>query len=135
MSQRTPPQTQTAKVLVVENEAIIRMETAAELADMGLRVLVACNADEAIALLDAHQDIQVLLTDLTMPGSMDGVRLAHYVRDRWPPITIMATSGRPTRGNDDLPSGARFFPKPYSPSTLRQAMAPLLKETGARRAA
>ncbi len=123
-----------ATVLVVENEAIIRIELAATLAEMGLRVLVACDADEAIALLDAHRDISVLMTDVTMPGSMDGVRLAHHVRDRWPPIKIVATSGSPLTRLVDLPSGATFFAKPYSPETLRTAIAPLLKEKSARRA-
>jgi CheY-like chemotaxis protein len=124
-----------ATILIVENEALIRIELAAQLADMGLRVLVACDADEAITVLDAHRDISVLLTDLTMPGSMDGVRLAHYVRNRWPPIKIVATSGRQRSGVCDLPSGAKFFAKPYSPATLRRAIASLVRDTGARRAA
>jgi len=130
-----PPAPQNATILLVENEAIIRIETAAALADMGLTVLVACNADEAIKLLDIHRDIKLVLTDVTMPGSMDGVRLAHYVRDRWPPITLVATSGRPRQKVGDLPSGSTFFVKPYSPVTLRRAIATLIKHKGARRAA
>jgi CheY-like chemotaxis protein len=133
MSPNTPPHR--AKILVVENEAIIRIELAAQLAEMGLRVVVACNADEAIAVLYAHRDINVLLTDVTMPGSMDGVRLAHHVRDRWPPIKIVATSGRVGTTVCDLPPGSTFFPKPYSRETLRQAIKPLIKEKKARRAA
>jgi CheY-like chemotaxis protein len=124
-----------AKILIVENEALIRIELAAQLGDMGLRVLVASDADEAIVLLDAHRDITVLLTDLTMPGSMDGLRLAHHVRDRWPPIKIVATSGRVGTAVGDFPKGSTFFAKPYSPEMLRQAIAPLLKEKRARRAA
>jgi CheY-like chemotaxis protein len=124
-----------AKILIVENEALIRLELAAQLGDMGLRVLVASNADEAIALLDAERDITVLLTNLTMPGSMDGLRLAHHVHRRWPPIKIVATSGRLGAGIGDLPLGSIFVAKPYSPQTLRQAIAPLLKEKRARRAA
>jgi len=123
------------KVLVVENEAIIRIELAAQLADMGLMVLVACDADEAIQLLDLHRDISVLLTDLTMPGSMDGVRLAHYVRDRWPPIRLVATSGRPRSALGDLPVGSILVSKPYSPTTLKKALAPLLKDKAALKAA
>jgi CheY-like chemotaxis protein len=112
----------------VENEAIIRLELAAQLEDMGLHVLVASDADEAIALLDAHQDIRVLLTDMTMPGSMDGLRLTHHVHDRWPPIQIVAMSGRPGPRIGDLPSGCTFVAKPYSPEMLRQAIAPLLRK-------
>jgi CheY-like chemotaxis protein len=119
----------------VENEAIIRIELAAQLTDMGLQVLIASDADQAIAFLDAHTDINVLLTDVTMPGSMDGVRLAHHVRNRWPPIKIVATSGRLRTGLGDLPSGTTFFAKPYSPETVKQAIMSLLKEGPARRAA
>jgi CheY-like chemotaxis protein len=133
MAQSTPPPR--VKILVVENEAIIRIELAAQLRDMGLNVLVASDADQAIALLDAHQDITVLLTDVTMPGSMDGVRLAHHVRNRWPPIKIVATSGRLGAGEGDLPPGSTFFAKPYSPETVKQAITPLLKDRRARRAA
>ncbi len=124
-----------AKILIVENEAIIRLELAAQLADMGLSVLVASDADEAIAILDANRDIGVLLTDLTMPGSMDGARLAHHVRNRWPPIKLVAMSGRLGTETGDLPVGSAFLAKPYSPETLRHVIAPLLKDSGARRAA
>jgi CheY-like chemotaxis protein len=133
MVQYPPPLS--ATVLIVENEAIIRIELAAQLVDMGLRVLVACDADEAISLLDAHREIGLLLTDVLMPGSMDGVRLAHHVRNRWPPIKIVATSGRPGLRVGDLPSGSTFFPKPYSPATVRKAIAPLLKQNSALQAA
>jgi CheY-like chemotaxis protein len=133
MAQYIPPPR--ATILVVENEAIIRVELAAQLADMGLRVLVACDADHAIRLLDSNRDIRMLLTDVTMPGSMDGLRLAHHVRNRWPPIKIIATSGRVGTGVGDLPPGSTFLAKPYSPETLKQAIAPLLKEKRARRAA
>jgi CheY-like chemotaxis protein len=133
MAQYTSPLRGT--ILIVENEALIRIELAAQLADMGLRVLVASDADEAIALLDTERDIAVLLTDLTMPGSMDGLRLAHHVRNRWPPIKIVATSGRLGAGIGGLPLGSTFVAKPYSPETLRQAIAPLLKVKRARRAA
>jgi len=133
MSQYIPPPR--VKILVVENEAIIRIELAAQLGDMGLQVLIASNADQAIALLDAHPDINVLMTDVTMPGSMDGVRLAHHVRNRWPPIKIVATSGRLGMGVDELPSGSTFFAKPYSPETVKQAITSLLEEGPARRAA
>jgi CheY-like chemotaxis protein len=115
-----------ATILVVENEAIVRLELVAQLTDLGLKVLVASDADEAIDLLDSHQEIELLLTDVTMPGSMDGVRLAHHVRKRWPPIKIVVTSGRPGTKLSDLPLGSRFFPKPYGPEALRNAMSPFL---------
>jgi CheY-like chemotaxis protein len=122
-------------ILIVENEAIVRMELAAQLVDLGLTVLTAADADEAIDLLDRHPEIKLLLTDVTMPGSMDGVRLAHHVRKRWPPIKIIVTSGRPGATLSDLPLGSMFFPKPYAPETLRDALRPLMSKNGARWAA
>ncbi len=124
-----------ATILIVENEAIVRMELAAQLTELGLKVLVAGDADEAIDLLDAHAEIELLLTDVTMPGSMDGVRLAHHVRKRWPPIKILVTSGRPGTSLGDLPLGSAFVPKPYAPEMLRDALRPLLNGNGPRLAA
>jgi CheY-like chemotaxis protein len=58
---------------------------------------------EAIAILEGRLDINVVFTDIQMPGSMDGLKLAAAVRDRWPPIMIVATSGRVKLGPGDLP--------------------------------
>ena len=113
MAQSTP--LNPATILVVENEAIVRLELVAQLTDLGLKVLVASDADEAIDLLDSHQEIELLLTDVTMPGSMDGVRLAHHVRKRWPPIKIVVTSGRPGTKLSDLPLAAGSFPSHTAP--------------------
>ncbi len=73
-------------VLIVEDEALIRMDMAAFLDDGGFVVYEAANADEAIAILHLHSDIRVMFTDIDMPGSMDALRLAAAVRDRWPPV-------------------------------------------------
>jgi CheY-like chemotaxis protein len=75
-------------------------------------VIEASNADEAIAILEARPDITVLFTDIQMPGSMDGLKLAAAVKGRWPPIKIVATSGLVNVRPDDLPEGGRFLPKP-----------------------
>ena len=80
-------------VLVVEDEVLIRMNTVEIIKDAGFDVLEAANADEAIVLLEARLDIQVVFTDIDMPGSMNGIKLAQAVRGRWPPIKIIATSG------------------------------------------
>jgi CheY-like chemotaxis protein len=85
------------------------------------------NADEAIAILKARPDTHVIFTDIQMPGSMDALKLARFVRGRWPPIKIVATSGFVNVGKDDLPEGGRFVPKPYRPeqivATLRELTA------------
>src|SRR6202142_2887945 len=100
-------------VLIVEDEFLLRLDSAETIESAGFEVIQAANADEAIAILEARPDIHVVFTDIQMPGSMDGLKLARFVRDRWPPIKIVATSGRVIVGDDDLPDGSVFLPKPY----------------------
>jgi len=113
-------------VLVVENEALVRLEVADRLARSGLIVLAASDADEAIDLLDAHPEIEVLFTDIRMPGSMDGIRLAHHVRDRWPPVRIIVASGMIETDLSQLPGDSIFLAKPYGPESLAGALAHLM---------
>ena len=101
-------------VLVVEDEFLLRMDAADMIAAAGFEVVAAANADEAIGILEARRDITVVFTDIQMPGSMDGLKLARAVRGRWPPIKIVATSGHVHVNETDLPEGGRFLPKPYS---------------------
>jgi CheY-like chemotaxis protein len=102
-------------VLVVEDEFLLRMDAVDMIAAAGFEVVEAGNADEAIEILESRRDITVVFTDIQMPGSMDGLKLARAVRGRWPPIKIVATSGHANVGETDLPAGGRFLPKPYSP--------------------
>ena len=117
---------QSAAVLVVEDEPMIRMDTASFLEAAGFAVYEADNAAEAIRLLELHDEIRLIFTDINMPGSMDGLALAHYVRGRWPPLKIIVTSGyRKVRGND-LPVGALFIGKPYHPERIAHKMKELV---------
>jgi CheY-like chemotaxis protein len=100
-------------ILIVEDEFLLRLDSAETIESAGFEVIQAANADEAIAILKARSDIHVVFPDIQMPGSMDGLKLARFVRDRRPPIKIMATSGRVIVGDDDLPDGSVFLPKPY----------------------
>ncbi len=100
-------------VLVVEDEAIIRMNIVAELEDAGFEVFEASNAAQAIDVLIANNRIQLMFTDVDMPGGVDGLKLAASVRDRWPPIKIIVTSGHRQIDVDALPVEARFMAKPY----------------------
>jgi len=100
-------------ILIVEDEFLLRLDSAETIESAGFEVIQAANADEAIAILKARPDIHVVFTDIQMPGSMDGLKLARFVRDRWPPIKIVATSGHVTVDEDDLPDGSVFLPKPY----------------------
>ena len=100
-------------ILVVEDEAIIRMEAVQMLEDAGFAVVEACNADDALVILDSRTDVRVVFTDIHMPGTWDGMRLARIVRGRWPPIHLIVTSGLMSPDPDDLPPNGRFIRKPY----------------------
>jgi len=82
----------------------------------------AASAEEAIEILEARLDITVVFTDIQMPGSMDGLKLAAAIRGRWPPIKIVATSGIVDVRKVDLPEGGRFLPKPYSSAEIVGAL-------------
>lgn len=101
------------KVLVVEDETVIRLSAVALVEDLGFEVFEAENADEAIAILEANPGIRVVFTDIQMAGSMDGLQLVAYAHDRWPPLKFIIVSGNCTPGTADMPQGAYFFAKPY----------------------
>jgi len=107
-----------AAVLIVEYEPLIRMGAVYLIEDAGFEVYEAASADVAIALLELHKDICLIFTDVDMPGSMDGLKLAHYVRGRWPPVKIIVTSGHVKVTEESLPAGALFLPKPYDPAEI-----------------
>jgi CheY-like chemotaxis protein len=100
-------------ILIVEDEFLLRTDSAEMIENAGFEVVQAGNADEAIAILQVRPAIHVVFTDIQMPGTMDGLKLARFVRDRWPPIKIVATSGLVKVGAEDLPVGSVFLPKPY----------------------
>lgn len=105
-------------VLAVEDEPIVRMSMADFLDDAGFKVFEAVNADEALALLHARADVQALVTDIEMPGSMNGLELARVVQVRWPGVGIVVTSGRVCPGPGDLTSKVVFLNKPYLPDAV-----------------
>lgn len=111
MGQQMPFGRQT--VLIVEDEPLLRLMAIDVVKDAGFDALEASDADEAIRILESRTDISIVFTDVDMPGSMNGLRLAAAVRDRWPPIQIIVTSGYASFLNPELPPGAVFFSKPY----------------------
>src|ERR1700694_3921785 len=96
-------------VLVVEDDEVLRMCAAEVVADAGFTPVEAVNADEAVAILESRSDIALVLTDIQMPGSMDGLGLARTVNDRWPAIKIILVSGRVKPTSTDIPPDSRFF--------------------------
>jgi two-component sensor histidine kinase/DNA-binding NarL/FixJ family response regulator len=103
----TPP-----KVLVVEDEMLLRMRAVDIVADAGFTPIEAVNADEALAILESRSDVELLFTDIQMPGSMDGLKLAHAVYERWPSIKIILVSGKLLPTDSEKPTDSRFFGKP-----------------------
>lgn len=102
-----------ASVLVVEDEPLIRLSLVADLEDAGFAVYEAAQADDALSLLSAHPEMGALFTDIDMPGSMDGLKLAQLARQSHPAISIVLTSGYLKVPKNDLPPEAVYFSKPY----------------------
>ncbi len=104
-------------ILVVEDELILRVMAIDLFEEAGYETAEANNADDAIELLQRRVDIRVVFTDVQMPGSMDGIKLAALVRNKWPLIELIMTSGRHVQ-HTEIPERGVFLPKPYDPETL-----------------
>jgi len=101
--------------LVVDDDAIILMDATHILEDAGFRVFEAMNVADVLAVLDQHhRDIQLLFTDVHMPGDLDWFALAYRTAECWPHVAIVVASGEAKPGPDDLPEGATFIAKPFS---------------------
>jgi two-component system, response regulator PdtaR len=109
-------------VLIVEDEALIRLDTLQEVEAAGFGVGEACNADEAIMILESRNDIGAVFTDINMSGSMDGLKLAHAIRRRWPPMHVIVTSGLTVPDEGELPANGRFIQKPYNAEQVTAAL-------------
>lgn len=118
------------KILVVEDEPLIRLGLVSVVEDAGYAVIEAANADEAIRRIEADDEIRLVVTDVDMPGSMDGIRLAHYVRRRWPPIQLLVISGKVGVQPGQLPTGVRFMSKPYQEPHLLNTIGTLMSGGG-----
>ncbi|MBA2126335.1 hypothetical protein DLM45_08870 [Hyphomicrobium methylovorum] len=119
-----------AKVLVVEDEFLIRWDLVAALEDAGFSTVEAGSAAEAISVLERDRDIRVVFTDIQMPGSMDGLALANYVRGRWPPTIIVISSAIPFSKMQGVPSGVGMLPKPLDRSALKSLLSRIEHQLG-----
>ena|SRR5579872_762073 len=113
-------------VLVVEDEPLLRMLAVEVVEQAGFIAIEAQDADEAVILLESRADITLLFTDINMPGSMDGLKLARAARDRWPPIKILLVSGKQRPLLSDLPSNSCFVEKPYQALALAEQLRSLV---------
>src|SRR6201991_2994321 len=107
-----PDGSPTTNVLVGEDEMVLRMRAVDIVEDAGFTAVEAVSADEALAILESRSDISLLFSDIQMPGTMDGLKLAHAVHDRWPAIKIILVSGQVKPTDAERPADSRFFGKP-----------------------
>ena len=105
-------------VLIVEHDELLKSLTADIMEDAGFAALQAGDADEALTILESRSDIALMLTSVTMPGSMDGLGLAHTVCQRWPAIKTIIASSQDRLIGSDLTAGSRFLLKPYHVPTM-----------------
>jgi CheY-like chemotaxis protein len=118
-------------ILVVEDDLLLRLMAVEVVQEAGFEALAAATADEALSILEAHaDDVRLVFTDIQMPGSMDGLRLAHAVRDRWPPVELIVTSGHCQIEANDLPDRGRFIAKPYDVHALSRVFLELAGAEG-----
>ena len=113
-------------VLVVEDEMMLRMKVVDMVEDAGYIPVEAVDADEAMAVLQSRNDIALMLTDVQMPGSMNGLELAHAVHERWPPIKIILASGQLKLSASEIPLDSRFFGKPLQSAEIIAEMREML---------
>ena len=109
-------------MLAVEDEPLILMLAIDMIRDAGFEALSASNADHAVRILESRSDIRIVFTDINMPGSMDGIKLARAVRGRWPSIAIIVTSAFSVVERTLLPQGAKFISKPYDAGQISDAL-------------
>lgn len=115
-----------AVVLIVEDKPIIRMNAVDLVTSSNYEAVEAGDADEAIRMLEMRTDIDLVFTDVQMPGTMDGIKLSHCIRDRWPLLKLIVTSGAAVANERQLPGGSRFFSKPYNDLSIVETMGQLL---------
>lgn len=109
-------------VLVVEDQPVLRMSAVDLVECLGFEAVEACDADDAVRILESRLDIRVVFADLDMPGGFDGMKLAAAIRRRWPPVEIIMTSVKRRPRSEDMPTRGVFFPKPYRPAEVAEAM-------------
>ena len=117
-------------VLIVQEELLIRMDVVESFETGGFKIFQADTAEKAIDILQREPTIRVVFTDVDLPGTMDGLTLAHHVRHRWPPTILLVGSGRAVLDTGALPSNARFVRKPYRSGHLAEAVLSALSQMG-----
>lgn len=113
------------KILLVEDEPMIRAIGIDTLEEAGFEVIEAKDADEAMRILETAGEVHVLFTDIRMPGTMNGLELAKLVHERWPAMKILITSGDTWPPVSQIPDHGHFLPKPYRLDALQSEVTSL----------
>lgn len=129
MAYNAPTGTQKHIVLIVEDEPILRMMAVDMVEEAGFEAIEAADATEAVRILESRLDIRIVFTDIDMPRGMDGMMLAACIRDRWPPIEIILTSGKLRPPIEDLPVRSVFFAKPFEEAMIVAEMRRMASHT------
>ena len=124
---------QPSLILVVDDEALLRLRAVDVLEDAGYRVVEASDAAEALKVLEDRSDVRLLFTDVQMPGEFDGMELAAKVCQRWPDVLLIVTSGRLNIADKDVPDHGRFVAKPYQDHVLVKQVGGLIADQDAGR--
>ena len=117
-------------VLVVEDQILIRLNALDFVSAAGFEGIDATNADDAVRILKARADISIVFTDIEMPGSMDGLKLAHYISERYPKVRVIVTSGKAIIKDIQLPVGHKFYSKPYDEEEIVGEMKRMISGIG-----
>jgi len=112
----------TAAILIVEDDVLANEHLEFILQQAGYEVLSATSADEAAELLEDHEDVQLLVTDINLPGNMNGLKLAAAAKTRRPEMNIIIVTGYSAPKNDEIPPGSLFVPKPYNARKIIEAV-------------
>jgi two-component system, response regulator PdtaR len=109
-------------ILVVEDELWLSLDISEALKDEGYDVITVANANDALKVLESPTDVATIFTDINLPGSMDGLKLAAAVKDRWPPVNIIVTTGMRAPRRDEIPARSLFIAKPYRNAQVLEAL-------------
>ena len=110
------------ELLIVDDDPMLRMDLADRLRRRGFAVLRASNADQAIRLMESHPSVRAVLSDMVMPGSMNGLELLHVIARRWPGCRLILISGMSSPCADHMPPHTQFLLKPASRAFLDKAL-------------
>ena len=130
MADRAP--TSQSPVLVVEDEALLRLYVDGFLEEAGFEAIDAADADAALNIMAHRPDVRVLFTDIQLPGAIDGMELARLVHEHWPHVLLLITSGNRLPSTAEIAEHAHFLPKPYRPDEVIREIQDLTQEADAR---